>query len=84
MALDRDNPAQAGLVKHPEDWPYGSAFWLHRHPESVDSPGNADVPSALCQKPAEFDPRPFAIPLLKLDFTRYRPSEGWLADGGLA
>ena len=28
------------------------------------------------------DPGPLALPLLKLDFTRYRPSEGRLADGG--
>ena len=31
----RENPVQASLVKHPEDWPYGSASWLRRHPGST-------------------------------------------------
>ena len=27
----RENPVEASLVKHAEDWPYGSASWLRRH-----------------------------------------------------
>lgn len=36
----RENPVKAGLVEHPEEWPYGSALWARRRP------GSADVPSA--------------------------------------
>ncbi|MEW5979982.1 MAG: transposase [Acidobacteriota bacterium] len=34
----RENPVHAGLVTQPEDWPYGSASWVRRHPGSADVP----------------------------------------------
>jgi len=43
----RENPVQASLVKHPEDWPYGSASWLRRHPGRAGSADVSSAPSAV-------------------------------------